>query len=229
MDIEQLWSSKAVDIAEPVSEAAPTDTVHSTLPVLEAAPVDTVDRTVPVLETAPVDTAHSMVPEAAPELLPKEVSKPKAEVGRNEADSSSSLTKKHGMRKRHITVQSQKRKRWDSTSEDTDANKYTSSSKRSKKTSHRRSSHRKSPDRRETGSSSRKRERARRTSESSGVKSEPPSRRIVSEFKGGSLQITILRGQQSLWLIIFVAEKAGGKFLYFQRLFKERMITTYPK
>lgn len=218
MDIEQLWPCKTVDIAVPVSETAPTDTVHGTVTVLETSPVDTVDRTVLVSETAPVDTAHSTVPEAAPKLLPKEVSKAKAEVVHNEADSSGSLTKKHDRRKRHITVQSQKRKRWDSTSEDTDANKYSSSSKRSKKSSHRRSSRRRSPDRREPGSSSRKRERARRTSESSGVKSERPSRRIVSEFKGGSLQITILRGQQCLWLIIFVAEKWGGNFLYFLRL-----------
>lgn len=221
MDIEQLWSSNAVDTSVPESEAAPIDTVHSTVPVLEAAPVGTLDRNVPVSETAPVDTADSTVSEAAPELLPKEVSKPKAEVVHNEADSSSSTTKKHDMRKRYITVQSQKRKRWDSTSEDTDANKYSSSSKRSKRNTHRRSSRRKSPDRRETVSSSRKGERARRTSESSVAKSDTPSRRIVSGVKGGSLQITILRGQQSLWLIIFFADKGGGKLLYFLRYSKK--------
>ena len=62
MDIEQLWSSKAGDIAIPVSEEAATDTVHSTAPVLEAAPVGTVDTTIPVSEAAPMDTDYSTVP-----------------------------------------------------------------------------------------------------------------------------------------------------------------------
>jgi len=229
VDIEQLWSSKAVDTAAVVSETASIETVHSAVPVMEATPMTTVDRLLPALEPVPVDAANSTVPEAAPVLLPKEVSKPKAEVVHNEADSSRSTTGKHDVRKRHITVQSQKRKRWDSTSEDTDSHKYSSSSKRSKKNTHRRSSRRKSPVRHETASSSRKGERDRRTSESSGVKSDPPSRRIVSGFKGGSLQITILRGQQSLWSIIFFPEKGLENVLYFQTLFKERIMTTYPE
>ena len=181
VEIDQLWSSKAVD------------TAHSTVPVPEAAPGDTV----PVSETSPVDIAHSTVPvsEAVPVRPSKEVPKPKTEVVHNEADSSSSMTERHNLCRRHVTVHSQKRKRWDSTSEDNDANKYSSSSKRSKRNTHRRSSRGKSPDRHKMASSSKKGERARRTSESSGVKSDPPSRRIVSGFKGGSLQITILRGQ----------------------------------
>lgn len=187
VDIEQVWSSKAVD------------TAHSTVPVSEAAPVDTLHSTVPVSEAVPV-------------LSPKEVSKPRAEVVHNKADSSSSTTEKHKNRKRHITVQSQKRKRWDSTSEDNDANKSSSLSKRSKKNTDRRRSSRKSPDRHNTVGSTKKGDRDRRTSGSSVIKSDPPSRRIVSGFKGGSLQITILRGQQSdqrnmlktnLMLIIF--------------------------
>ena len=191
MNIEQLWSSKAVD------------TAHTTVPVSEAAPVDTVHSTVPASEAVPV-------------LPPKEVSKPKAEVVHNKADSSSSTTEKHEKCKRHVTVQSQKRKRWDSTSKDNDASKSSSSSKRSKKNTHRRrSSSRKSPDRHNTVGTSKKGDRDRRTSVSSVVKAEPPSRRIVSGFKGGSLQITILRGQQSSRLIIFFAGQGGWQMSYF--------------
>jgi len=71
-------------------------------------------------------------------------------------------------------------------------------------------------------SSSKKRERARRTSESSGVKSEPHSRRIVSGFKGGSLQITILQGEQSLWFISVLAGKVGLQSVMFLKIIKSK-------
>lgn len=149
-----------------------------------------------------MDTAHTTVPEstATPVQPQKELSKPKAEVERKEADSSSSTSNRHQMRKRHITVDSQKRKRWESSCKDNDADEFSTSPKRSKKHTRERRSRWESPNQRNTVDSSKKGDRSRvkqtKDDVSSPAKSNLPPR-IVKGFKGGSLQITILRGEQS--------------------------------
>lgn len=144
-----------------------------------------------------VDTAHTSVPEsvAAPVQPPKDLSKPKAEVVHNEADSSSSTTDRRRSHRRHITVESKKRKRWDSTSDDNDADEFSLSSKRSKKHTHDRRDHKESTYWRDTVDSSKKGERDRIEQNQDDGPNLPS--RIVSSFKGGSLQITIRQGQKS--------------------------------
>lgn len=155
-----------------------------------------------------MDSVQTTVPESAAASVqpPKELSKPKAEVVSNKADSSSSTTERHQTHKRHITVQSHKRKRWESSSKDNETDEFSSPPKRSKKHTHERRSHRETPDRHNTADSSKKGDRDQQISDdrvvqakddvSSLAKSNLPQR-IVSGFKGGSLQITILRGQFS--------------------------------
>ncbi|XP_078369524.1 uncharacterized protein LOC144653411 isoform X2 [Oculina patagonica] len=149
-----------------------------------------------------MDTARTTVPEstATPVEPPKELPRPKAEVERKEADSSSSTRDRHQMRKRHVTVDSQKRKRWESSSKGNDADEYSSSPKRSRKHTRERRSRWESPDRHNTVDSSKKGVR-RRVKETNNDVSSPPETnlppRIVSGFKGGSLQITILRDTKS--------------------------------
>lgn len=121
---------------------------------------------------------------AAPVPLPKEQSK----VVRNKADSSSSTAERHQALKSYVTVPSQKRKRWEGTDYGRDVDELSCPSKRNKKNTRERRSH----GRHSSADSSKKGDRNRHASIV--VKPDLPSR-IVRDFRGGSLQITISRGQ----------------------------------
>lgn len=149
------------------------------------------------------ETTHSTVPASAnvPAQTPKEVVKPKEEVVRNAADSSSTIADRRQALKSYVTIPAQKRKRWKSSSEDyDDSSELSSPTKRSKKRAHERRSRRESSGRHRTAESSHKDrkisdERYKQPKEhvSRVLKSDDPPR-IVSDFRGVSLKITILQG-----------------------------------
>lgn len=136
---------------------------------------------------------------SVPPQTPEELMKPKLDVVRNEADSSSANTERPKTLKRYVTVPAQKRKRWKSSSEDYDSTEVFTLTKRGKKSAgHDRKSRRASPGSHRNGSHRDRqlidepyrlsKERVSRVS-----RPELPPR-IVSDFKDG-LKITILQGK----------------------------------